>query len=88
MKKRFTEEQIVKILEEAERHDGPVRDIVRQYNITEQTFYRWRKVYGGMPVSEVKRMKELDKENAKLKKLLAEQMLLNEGLKELLEKKW
>jgi len=87
MKKRFSEEQIVKILQEAERAKTD-RDVIRKHNISDQTFYRWKKLYGGMSISEVKRLKELEAENAKLKKLLAEQMLLNEGMKELLEKKW
>ena len=87
MKKRFSEEQIVKILQEAERSKTD-QDVIRKYNISDTTFYRWKKLYGGMNVSEVKRLKELEAENAKLKKLLAEQMLLNEGMKELLEKKW
>jgi len=87
MKKRFSEEQIVKILREAERADTE-REVIRRHNISDTTFYRWKKLYGGMDVSEVKRLKELEAENAKLKTLLAEQMLLNEGMKELLEKKW
>lgn len=87
MKSRFSEEQIVKILQEAEKAKTD-RDVIRKHNISEQTFYRWKKLYGGMSISEVKRLKELEAENAKLKKLLAEQMLLNEGMKELLEKKW
>ena len=80
MKKRFTEEQIVRILREAEQA-GTDREVIRKYNISDTTFYRWKKLYGGMGVSEVKRLKELEKENAKLKKLLAEQMLMNEALK-------
>lgn len=87
MKSRFSEEQIVRILQEAEKAKTD-RDVIRKHNISEQTFYRWKKLYGGMSISEVKRLKELEAENAKLKKLLAEQMLLNEGMKELLEKKW
>jgi putative transposase len=87
MKKRFSEEQIVKILQEAQRSETD-QEVIRKYNISDTTFYRWKKLYGGMNVSEVKRLKELEAENAKLKKLLAEQMLLNEGMKELLEKKW
>ncbi len=87
MKKRFSEEQIVKILQEAEIADTH-REVIRKYNITEQTFYRWKKKYGGMSVTEVKRLKSLEAENAKLKKLLAEQMLVNEALKEVVEKKW
>jgi putative transposase len=87
MKKRFTEEQIVRILQEAERAKTD-QEIIRKYNISDTTFYRWKKLYGGMGVSEVKRLKELERENAKLKKLLAEQMLVNEALKEVVEKKW
>ena len=87
MKKRFTEEQIVKILQEAERSDTD-REVIRKHNISDVTFYRWKKLYGGMNIDEVKRLKELEKENAKLKKLLAEQMLVNEALKEVVEKKW
>jgi len=87
MKKRFSEEQIVKILQEAEVAKTQ-REVIRRYNITEQTFYRWKRKYGGMNLSEVKRLKSLEAENAKLKKLLAEQMLVNEALKEVVEKKW
>ena len=87
MKKRFTEEQIVAILQEAERAQTQ-REVIRKYNISEQTYYKWKRSYGGMSVSEVKRLKALEKENAKLKKLLAEQMLINEALKEITEKKW
>ena len=87
MKKRFTEEQIVKILKEAERADTE-REVIRKYNISDTTFYRWKKLYCGMGVSEVKRLKELEAENAKLKKLLAEQILVNDALKDVVEKKW
>lgn len=87
MKKRFTEEQIVKILQEAEKAKTD-QEVIRKYNISDTTFYRWKKVYGGMGIAEVKRLKDLEKENAKLKKLLAEQMLVNEALKEVVEKKW
>jgi putative transposase len=87
MKKRFSEEQIVKILQEAERADTE-REVIRKYNISDTTFYRWKKLYGGMGVSEVKRLKELEAENAKLKKLLAEQILINDALKDVVEKKW
>ena len=85
MKKRFSEEQIVKILQEAERTQTD-QEVIRKYNISDTTFYRWKKLYGGMSVSEVKRLKALEKENAKLKKLLAEQLLINEALKEITEK--
>ena len=87
MKKRFTEEQIARILQEAERTRTD-QEVIRKYNISDTTFYRWKKLYGGMGVSEVKRLKELERENAKLKKLLAEQMLVNDALKEVVGKKW
>ena len=87
MKKQFTEEQIVKILQEAERAKTD-QEVIRKHNISDTTFYRWKKLYGGMGVSEVKRLKELKAENAKLKKLLAEQILVNDALKEVVEKKW
>ncbi len=69
MKKRFTEEQIVKILQEAERSHTD-QEVIRKHNISDTTFYRWKKLYGGMGVSEVKRLKELEAENAKLKILV------------------
>jgi putative transposase len=88
MKKRFTEEQIIGILRQAEADGVTIRDVCRKHNITEQSFFRWRSKYGGMSVSEARRLKELELENTKLKKLLAEQLLLNEGLKEIASKKW
>lgn len=82
MKKRFSEEQIIGILREAERPDTSIRTVVRRHNITEQTFYRWRNKYGGMDVSDARKLKALEIENAKLKKLVAEQLLAIEALKE------
>ncbi len=87
MKKRFTEEQIVKILQEAQKAQTD-QEVIRKHNISDTTFYRWKKLYGGMGVSEVKRLKELEAENTKLKKLLAEQILVNDALKDVVEKKW
>lgn len=86
--KRYAEEEIVKLLREAEMTEEPVTAFCRRAGISEQTFYRWRTKYGGMDVSEAKRLKALEVENQKLKKMLAEAMLTNEGLKELLAKKW
>ena len=80
MKQRFTEEQIITILREQEA-GFPVKDIWRRHGIAEQTFYRWKSKYGGMEVSEAKRLRALELENAKLKKLLAETMLDNVALK-------
>lgn len=82
MKKRFSEEQIIGILREAERPDTSIRTVVRRHNITEQTFYRWRNKYGGMDVPDARKLKALEIENARLKKLVAEQLLAIEALKE------
>ncbi len=81
-KKRYTEEQIIGILREAEVPGTEIRAVVRRHNITEQTFYRWRNKYGGLEVSDARRLKSLEAENAKLKRLVAEQLLAIETLKE------
>jgi len=65
-----------------------VRDLVRKHGIAEQTFYRWKSKYGGMDVSDARKLKSLEAENTRLKKLLADQMLDNAALKELLSKEW
>lgn len=87
MKKRYTDEQIIRILREAESKEIPIRDLCKRHNITEQTFFRWRNRFGGLDVPDAKRLKELESENNKLKRLLAEQMLVIEGLKEFSRKK-
>jgi putative transposase len=87
MKKRFTEEQIIRVLKEAEA-GLPIKELCRKHNISDVTFYTWRKKYGGMEVSEARRLKGLEQENAKLKKLLAESMLDNEALKAALNRKY
>jgi putative transposase len=84
---QHTAEQIVKILEQAERGDQTIGAVCREHSISENTFYRWRKAYGGMSVQQTHRLKELEKENARLKRLLAERMLEVDALKELLGKK-
>ena len=80
-------EQIVQILREAEISDETTEAFCRRKEIATVTFYRWRAKYGGMDVSEAKRLKELEQENARLKRLLAETLLANDGLKEFLAKK-
>lgn len=85
MKKRFSEEQIIQILKEAEG-GATGKEVCRRHGISENTFYRWKSKFGGMEVSEAKRLRELEAENAKLKKLYAESMLDNAALKDLLSK--
>lgn len=87
MKKRFTEEQIIGFLKEADT-GVPVKDLARRYGFSEASFYLWRNKFGGMDVSDAKRLRGLEAENARLKKLLAEAMLENEVTKEALRKKW
>jgi putative transposase len=82
-----TPEQIIKIIEQAEKGEQTIAAICREHGIAENTFYRWRKAYGGMSVSEAQRLKELEKENGRLKRLLAERVLENDLLKELLGKR-
>ncbi len=72
--KRYSPEQIVKILREAEKAES-AREVVRRYDITEQTFYRWKKVYAEMEVADIKKLKAIQEENARLKKLVADQAL-------------
>lgn len=86
-KKRFSEEQIIGVLREAEA-GVPVKELCRKYGFSDATFYNWRSKYGGMDVSEAKRLKALEAENARLKKLLAESMLDNEALKTALSGKY
>ncbi|KGH27318.1 transposase IS1404 [Comamonas testosteroni] len=87
VKKRFTEEQIISFLREAES-GLPVAELCRRHGFSEASYYLWRNKFGGMSVSDAKRLKELELENARLKRLLAESMLENEVTKEALRKKW
>jgi putative transposase len=83
---QFSDEQIVQILQEAERNQRSIGAICRAHGITETTFYRWRRKVGGMTVSEVVRLKVLEKENTRLKRLLAERALEVDALKQLIAK--
>lgn len=87
MKKRFSEEQIIGFLKEAEV-GVPVKELCRTHGFSDASFYTWRKKYGGMDVSDAKRLKGLEQENARLKKLLAEAMLDKEALSVALRKKY
>ena len=87
MKKRFSEEQIIGFLKEADR-GVPVKELCRKYGFSDASFYLWRGKFGGMEVSDAKRLKSLEAQNARLKKLLAESMLENEVTREALRKKW
>jgi putative transposase len=84
---RFTEEQIIGILREQEA-GVPVADLCRTHGLSSPTFYKWKAKFGGLDVSEARRLKALEDENAKLKRMLADAMLDNVALKDLLGKKW
>lgn len=85
--KRYTEEQIIGFLK-AHESGAKVADLVRQHGFSEQSFYRWKSEYGGMEVSEAKSLRDLEAENARLKKLLAEAELDKAMLKDVVSKKW
>ena len=87
MKKRYTEEQIIKAIK---RHESGVKvdELCRELNISAGTFYNWRSKYGGLEVNEAKLLKDLERENNKLKRLLADKLLEVEAMKDVLSKKW
>ena len=85
--KRFSEERIIRILQEADS-GLTVADVCRKHNCSEQSFYRWKSKFGGMEVSEVKRLRELERENAELKKIVADQTLDIRMLKDVNSRKW
>lgn len=87
MKKRYTDEQIISAIKKQEA-GAKVEDICREYGIAHGTFYNWRSKFAGMEVNEAKRLRELETENNKLKRLLAEKLLENEAMKDVLSKKW
>jgi putative transposase len=87
VKKRFSEEQIIGFLREAEAGMA-IKELCRKHGFSEASYYLWRSKFGGMTVPEARRLKELETENARLKKLLAETLLENEITKEALRKKW
>ena len=86
-KSQFSDEQIVAILQQVEKGDQRIADVCREHNISENTFYRWRTRFGGMNTQEASRVRDLEKENARLKRLLAERDLEVDIIKELLQKK-
>ena len=85
MKKRFTEEQIIRILKEHES-GKKAADIIREHGISEQTFYRWKSKFGGMDVNEARRLKQLEEENRRLKEMVADLLLDNKILKDVISK--
>jgi putative transposase len=86
-KSRFTEERIIAVLQEAER-TGKSGDVIRRHGISRETFYRWRKKYGGLQVSDAKRLRALEDENRRLKRVVADQALNLQVLKDVLGKEW
>ena len=87
-KKRFSEEQIVGILRDVEQNGKTIGEVCRAQGISEASFYRWRRKYGGMEIADVRRLQALERENARLKRMLAERDLEIDAMKELISKKW
>ncbi len=88
MKKIYTDEQIVGFVREAEKTEVTIAEFCRQKGFNEGTFYKWKKRFGSMQVQEVKRLRELEAENARLKRILADRMIEIDAMQELLAKKW
>ncbi len=88
MKKIYSDEQIVGFVREAERTEVTISEFCRQKGFNEGTFYKWKKRFGSMQVAEVKRLRELESENARLKRLLADRLIEIDAMQELLAKKW
>jgi len=88
MKKIYTDEQIVSFVREAEKTEVTIAEFCRQKGFNEGTFYKWKRRFGSMQVAEVKRLRELEAENARLKRLLADRMIEIDAMQELLAKKW
>ena len=86
-KSRYSEEQIIRVLRQVESGQK-VKDVTREHGISEQTYYRWRSKYGGMEVSEARRLKALEAENRRLKKLVADLSMDKQMLQEVVERKW
>jgi len=86
-KSRYSEEQIIRVLRQVETGQK-VKDVIREHGISEQTYYRWKSKYGGMSVSDAKRLKRLQAENRQLKKLVADLSLDKQMLQEVLDRKW
>ncbi len=86
-KSRYSEEKIIRVLQQVEGGQK-VKDVIREHGISEQTYYRWKSKYGGMSVSEAKRLKQLEAENRQLKKLVADLSLDKQMLQEVLDRKW
>jgi len=85
---KLTDEQIVALLREAERGEKSIAQLARENAVTEQTIYRWRRKFGGSSVPDIRRLKQLEKENARLLRLLGQREVEIDGMKELLRKKW
>jgi len=88
MKKIYSDEQIVGFVREAEKTEVTIAEFCRQKGFNEGTFYKWKKRFGSMQVAEIKRLRELESENARLKRLLADRMIEIDAMQELLAKKW